>query len=92
MFYVAVTRAKTFLHIYYVRERYNKTLLPSRFVNEIRFDSKSLQVGTHVKHRKYGTGVVTYMNQEKISIRFDENYGMKTFNVAYLLEHGLLVS
>lgn len=35
LFYVAMTRAKKELHIYYTRERYNKSVEPSRFVNEI---------------------------------------------------------
>lgn len=35
MFYVAMTRAKDFLHIYYTKERYNKKLVRSRFVEEI---------------------------------------------------------
>lgn len=35
LFYVAMTRAKKELHIYYTRERYNKPVKPSRFVNEI---------------------------------------------------------
>lgn len=92
MFYVAVTRAKSNLHIYYVQERYNKTLMPSRFVNEIRFDKRAWKVGAVVKHRKYGTGVVTYLNQEKISICFQESQETKTFNLEYLVQHGLLSS
>lgn len=35
MFYVAMTRAKTHLHIYDVKEYYNKELKPSRFLNEV---------------------------------------------------------
>lgn len=35
MFYVAMTRAKDYLHIYYSKERYNKKLERSRFVEEI---------------------------------------------------------
>lgn len=35
LFYVAMTRAKKELHIYYTKERYNKAVEPSRFVNEI---------------------------------------------------------
>lgn len=92
MFYVAVTRAKRYLHIYYVQERYNKTLVPSRFVNEIRFDRKSLKVGEAVKHRRYGMGVITFINQEKISLHFEESQETKTFNINYLLEQGLLSS
>lgn len=35
LFYVAMTRAKDFLHIYYVKEKYGKKLKVSRFVEEI---------------------------------------------------------
>ena len=40
MFYVAVTRAKDRLHIYYTRERYHKKQEVSRFVKEIEEDEK----------------------------------------------------
>lgn len=92
MFYVAVTRAKSNLHIYYVRERYNKSVTPSRFVNEIRLNTKSLKVGEVIRHRTYGRGVITFVNQEKISIRFEDTGLTKTFHVNYLFEHGLLSS
>ena len=35
LFYVAMTRAKEELHIYFVRERYHKKILPSRFIKEL---------------------------------------------------------
>ncbi len=35
LFYVAITRAKEYLYLYSVRERYNKTLQSSRFIDEI---------------------------------------------------------
>ena len=35
MFYVAMTRAKRFLNIYFVRERHSKKTEMSRFVSEI---------------------------------------------------------
>jgi len=35
MFYVAMTRAKEHLHISYVKERYDKEVDASRFINEI---------------------------------------------------------
>ena len=34
LFYVAMTRAGTWLHIYWTKERYNKELPPSRFLRE----------------------------------------------------------
>ena len=38
MFYVAMTRAKKKLYISYVRERNGKSMLPSRFVNDLLFE------------------------------------------------------
>ena len=35
LFYVAMTRAKTFLHISFVRQRFNREMFPSRFVQEL---------------------------------------------------------
>ncbi len=35
LFYVAMTRARKMLHIYHVKERYNKELEPSRFIGEL---------------------------------------------------------
>lgn len=36
LFYVGMTRARRKLHIYYVRERYNRKMQPSRFLKPIR--------------------------------------------------------
>lgn len=35
MFYVGMTRAKQYLYLYFVKERYNKELVMSRFIEEI---------------------------------------------------------
>lgn len=40
MFYVGMTRAKEHLHIYYAKEKYGKTLQPSRFVEELKNGGK----------------------------------------------------
>ncbi|MCM1496719.1 MAG: ATP-dependent helicase [Bacteroides sp.] len=90
MFYVAVTRAKEYLHIYTIRERNNKKLLPSRFVNEIRLDRANLKVGARVLHRSYGAGTITYMDAKKISIYFDDSKEQKTLSLSFVLEQGLL--
>lgn len=44
MFYVAMTRAKAHLHIYYLKERFNKEVSVSRFVEEILADTESCSV------------------------------------------------
>lgn len=90
MFYVAVTRARQYLHIYAVQERNNKKLLPSRFVNELRFDKKKLETGARVVHRTYGTGTITHVDQKKISIYFDRLNEQKTLSLSFVLEQGLL--
>lgn len=90
MFYVAITRAKTYLHIYLLRERHGKKLNPSRFVNELRFDRKKLCAGSGVRHRKYGIGIITYADKEKITIYFEESKKSKTFSVEVLLQQGML--
>lgn len=40
LFNVAMTRAKNYLHIYSLKERYNKPLLPSRYLEELLGQSK----------------------------------------------------
>lgn len=35
LFYVAVTRAKKYLHLFHLKERYHKTVMPSRFLDEL---------------------------------------------------------
>ena len=35
MFYVGMTRAKQYLYLYLVKERYNKEMFMSRFIEEI---------------------------------------------------------
>lgn len=90
MFYVAVTRAREYLHIYTIQERNNKKLHPSRFVNEIRFDKEKLKVGARVRHRSYGTGTITYVDSKKVSIYFDGSEEQKTLSLGFVLEQGLL--
>lgn len=48
MFYVAMTRAREYLHIYSSRKRYNKELKPSRFIGEIMLASEELTEGKTV--------------------------------------------
>ena len=41
LFYVGMTRAKRKLHLFYVKERYNRTMEPSRFLEPLRNVEKS---------------------------------------------------
>jgi DNA helicase-2/ATP-dependent DNA helicase PcrA len=42
LFYVAITRAKDYLYILSARERYNKTMDPSRFVEELKIKEDNI--------------------------------------------------
>lgn len=71
MFYVAMTRAKHYLHIYYVKERFNKEVDVSRFVEEIvgeklkkgsdmSADDKSVKISSDKKRNKCVTNKNIY--------------------------------
>ncbi len=70
LFYVAVTRAKEKLHIYSVKERYNKTLSASRFVGEVLLHTDELKEGVTILHKKYGKGTIRKVSGGKMSIYF----------------------
>ncbi len=90
MFYVAMTRAKRHLYIYTVEKMFNKKLEASRFVGEVAFDRRALSVGTNVEHKKFGKGVVTYQDSDKISICFARDDETRTFKIDYCVGNGYL--
>lgn len=72
MFYVAMTRAKELLHVYSVKQRYNKELFCSRFVGELLCDKNGLLEGQKVIHKLYGTGCIKKVDGNKITIKFEK--------------------
>ena len=45
LFYVAVTRAKTYLFLYSFKELYQKDAQISRYIGELRYDNKEFKKG-----------------------------------------------
>lgn len=90
LMYVALTRAKTYLFLYSVRELYQKEAKVSRYIGEIRYDPEIYREGKRVLHKKYGAGTIRSVSQDKISIKFDKNPGVKTFSLSFMLEQNLL--
>lgn len=90
MFYVAVTRAKRFLHIYDVKKRFNKQLRPSRFIHELQIERSRLKVGAKITHVTYGVGTILKLDDNKITIVFDKIGAQKTINLQFAIENGLL--
>ena len=90
MFYVAMTRAKDYLHIFTVEDYFTKKLPRSRFLGELLFDKEELAVGNKVTHKKYGSGTITYVDQDRICVYFDKLDDTRTLNVEFVVANGLL--
>lgn len=90
LFYVAVTRAKEYLHIYSVKERYNKELACSRFVGELLLDRDSLKTGTRIWHKTFGAGIIKSIDKGKLVIYFDELKRERILDLEYCIQNMLL--
>nr|WP_300649910.1 ATP-dependent helicase [uncultured Anaerobutyricum sp.] len=90
LFYVAVTRAKTYLFLYSVKELYQKDAQISRYIGELRYDKKEFQKGKRVIHKNIGKGMVLELKEDKIKIKFDNSKKPRLFSIKYLMEQGLL--
>ena len=90
LFYVAVTRAKTYLFLYSVKELYQKDAQISRYIGELRYDKKEFQKGKRVIHKSIGKGTVLELKEDKIKINFDNSKKPRLFSIKYLMEQGLL--
>ncbi len=90
LFYVAMTRAKEYLHIYSVKERYNKELTCSRFVGELLLDKEKLIPGTKVEHKTYGQGEIKENKQGRLVIYFDRLKKERTLDLEFCVQNMLL--
>ena len=90
LFYVAMTRAKEKLHIYYCRERYGKEADASRFVEEVLSTLDEISAGTLVQHRKYGQGTVRRMAEGKIVVYFEHLQREFIFDGKTCLSKGII--
>ena len=89
LFYVAMTRAKEYLHIYSVKVRYNKELACSRFVGELLLDRDNLNVGTKVEHKTYGMGIIKSNDHVKLVIYFERLQKEKTLDLEFCMQNRL---
>ena len=90
MFYVAMTRAKQKLYIYFTKERYHKPASMSRFVGELLADRSLFKTGAKVVHRTYGPGTITNITQTAVTILFTRSQEIKTLNLSFCISNGLL--
>lgn len=90
MFYVALTRAKQFLHVLSVRRLHGKELDVSRFVGELKLAKTELVSGCRLKHKTYGEGTLTKREGTRIFIYFDCLHEEKTFEEEVCLRNQVL--
>lgn len=92
LFYVAMTRAKEHLNIYWVKDRYNKELTCSRFIGEILLDKDTLKVSSRVKHKMYGEGTIKSNENGKLVIFFDRLKKERTLDLEFCLRNNILTT
>lgn len=90
MFYVAVTRAKERLHVYYVKERFNKPVEISRFVGEMAFDFDEFQKGAPIVHKKYGEGVIKDIQSGKMIVYFEKLRKELVFDIKFAVTNKII--
>ncbi|WP_167958972.1 ATP-dependent helicase [Anaerosporobacter faecicola] len=90
MFYVAMTRAKQYLHIYSVKERYNKELSISRFVGELLVDVTELKEQARIEHRSYGPGTILKNTDGKLIIYFDKLHKERVLDLNFCIGNHLI--
>ncbi|MDO4556094.1 MAG: ATP-dependent helicase [Lachnospiraceae bacterium] len=90
LFYVAVTRAKNYLHIFVPKELYQKEMQPSRFVREMGLKAKDFPTGTKIVHKKYGPGEIVSADDKRLKIYFERLKGERQISLQFALENDLL--
>lgn len=90
MFYVGMTRARSHLHIFTVEDYYGKKLPKSRFLGELLFDKDDFSVGKKVRHKTYGIGKITYVDQDRISVYFESLDDTRTLHVDFVIANSIL--
>lgn len=90
IFYVAMTRAKDFLFLSYVRERYDKECEPSRFLEEMENDADWLRVGAACIHRTYGAGTIKRLSEGRVEVYFPSQKKTILFNRQFVMKNRLL--
>ena len=90
MFYVAMTRAKRFLHVFSVKRLHGKEVDASRFLEEMAVGAMQLPAGTHVEHAGFGKGIVVAQDRDKVRIYFERLSEERVLSVDMCRQNNLL--
>jgi DNA helicase-2/ATP-dependent DNA helicase PcrA len=90
LFYVGMTRAKDYLFISYLKNRYDESAVQSRFLTEIHdYYIESIEVGTIINHKRFGKGKVIKCKNKNITVKFNENKKVK-LNLKFCMDNNLI--
>ncbi|GKX30365.1 DNA helicase [Vallitalea longa] len=90
LFYVGMTRAKEYLYISYVDNRYDELAQQSRFLDEIySYFTDSIQIDSIIIHKKFGNGKVIKLNKKSVTVDFDKK-GKVKLNMKFCIENNLI--
>lgn len=92
LFYVAMTRARKKLCIFAFREEESEftEYVRSYLSNGSHVFSDNIRVGQKIKHRFFGTGVVTSIKGDTLTARFENSKEMKTMSLAYIIRNKII--
>ncbi|TCT16265.1 DNA helicase-2/ATP-dependent DNA helicase PcrA [Natranaerovirga pectinivora] len=90
LFYVGVTRAKEELYISSFKERFNKKLEPSRYIQEMVMPITNLQVGKEIKHQQFGIGRIEKVEKDMIFIFFYMSKKLVKLSISHCLKNNLI--
>ncbi len=90
MFYVAMTRAKDYLNVYYVKERFGRKVTKSRFVSEMQLSAGELQPDMIITHKTYGKGKVIRITENRITVKFERIVLPKVLDLGCCIREGLI--
>ena len=90
LFYVAMTRAKKYLHIYSVKERYGKPVEISRFVGECLLGEGDIKEGRQIEHIKYGVGEIRKKGDNKMIVYFPKTKRELVLDIKYSISQRII--
>lgn len=93
LFYVAMTRARKKLCIFAFREEESEftEYVRSYLSNGSHVFSDNIRVGQKIKHRFFGTGVVTSIKGDTLTARFENSKELKTMSLAYIIRNKIIM-
>lgn len=90
MFYVAFTRARDFVYVSWVKNRFGKPAEPSRYLGELLVSKKEFVKGARVMHTVYKEGTITGVQGGKLKVQFDEQKKTRILDLDFCVQNRIL--